>query len=178
MASSKNDPPSEFDVQRYSKRANRILGRTTRLRARRRYKIKKRMALKKTPAQRKVEANARATRRKEEEDAVKEARLEVLATAQRLRERFQTHTTDYYYQTILQQSKVKQKPRGINKWNAYLYMEFKRINGGMASYNHCERVLTRRVPHRLRRRLRQGEAQGPCPGAQDQVERDDEGRAN
>lgn len=73
----------------------------------------------------------RKQRKKDLNDALTEARRRIWDEARKLREQFGTHTEQYYYEQLLQTSRLAKSTRKVNRWNAYLHQEVKRINEGM-----------------------------------------------
>ncbi|GBE87427.1 hypothetical protein SCP_1101030 [Sparassis crispa] len=61
--------------------------------------------------------------------ALREAREVVLTEAERLHERFGSHSVDYYFKAIMQRSCLSSK-RAVSHWNAFLSKETKLYNDG------------------------------------------------
>ncbi|GBE88966.1 hypothetical protein SCP_1403740 [Sparassis crispa] len=62
--------------------------------------------------------------------ALQEARDEISKQAERLRDVFGSHTTEYYYKEIMQATRLMWKKRKANRWNVYLRKEVQRKNEG------------------------------------------------
>lgn len=131
MARSKYALAPEHGIQRYATRRNRLRALKTQKRARLNHTVKKKkQGIKKTPAQRQAEAVARKTRVKAQKDAILAVTELVWEKAQELSVEFGNHTPEWFYQTIMQHSKSNKTPRDINRWNAFVSMEFEALNGG------------------------------------------------
>lgn len=63
--------------------------------------------------------------------ALKEAREVVQHQAEMLYEKFGKHSVEYYYQEIMQKSRLVTQKRSINRWNAFLSGKLKEHNEGM-----------------------------------------------
>lgn len=62
--------------------------------------------------------------------ALQAARNIVFQEAEKLHAQFSGHSVQYYYEEIMQHSRIAQSSRGINRWNAFCRQEVKRINDG------------------------------------------------
>jgi hypothetical protein len=83
-----------------------------------------------TPAEKKLLAAKRARRKKEYQEALTEARSTIMEQAARLHERFGGHSTEWYFEEIIQRGRLAKGAREPTRWNAYLRSETKKINDG------------------------------------------------
>ncbi|KAF8896627.1 hypothetical protein BD779DRAFT_1668380 [Infundibulicybe gibba] len=81
----------------------------------------------------------RQARNQEYNEALQEAREMLLKKAEELQERFGKHTVQWYFEDIVQHSRIVKLTRRPNKWNAYLRSEVKRINDGVNDGN-CKKA--------------------------------------
>lgn len=88
----------------------------------------KKVRVSKTLAEKRLEKEKRAQRRKNFTLALEEAQEVVRDEAKKLRETFGTHSVDYYHCAILQTQTRMKGSRGVSVWNAYLSQEVKRLN--------------------------------------------------
>ena len=72
----------------------------------------------------------RKQRKKDLNEALAEARARIWDEAKHLRERFGAHTEQYYYEQLLQTGRLMKTTRKVNRWNAFLHAEVKRMNEG------------------------------------------------
>lgn len=77
---------------------------------------------------------ARALRNQAFKTALEHARQKVWALAQSLREDFRSHSSEYYYQLLMQSSRLRSNKRKVSRWNAFLSQEIRRINAGMCAF--------------------------------------------
>ena len=91
----------------------------------------KRIALRKTPAEKAAQAAKRQAHRVSYREALTSARSVVMDQAIQLRERFGMHTVEWYFEEIMQQSRMGKVKRAPSRWNAFLRKEVQRINNGM-----------------------------------------------
>jgi hypothetical protein len=91
---------------------------------------RKRAYLKKTPLEKANVAAKRLERKVSYGAALQEARGVLIQQATLLREKFDTHSMEWYFEDILQRSHLGKGHRKINRWNIYLRAEVKRINDG------------------------------------------------
>ncbi|KAH7904201.1 hypothetical protein BJ138DRAFT_1239951 [Hygrophoropsis aurantiaca] len=85
-------------------------------------------ALKRTPAENKVLKDKREAHRTEYQEALADAQAVITQEAVKLRERFGSHSIEYYFEAIIQSSRIKKTKRSENRWNAFVRAETKRIN--------------------------------------------------
>lgn len=85
---------------------------------------------KKTPAEKKAIREKNHARRTEYAAALAAAQAVVRAEAQLLRDKFGAHSLQWYMEAILQQPRITKGTRKVNRWNAFLQSEVKRINSG------------------------------------------------
>lgn len=62
--------------------------------------------------------------------ALESAQQAVWDLAVDLSQRFGRHAPKYYFELLMQQSRVAKGKRRVNRWNAYIYENTKRINAG------------------------------------------------
>jgi hypothetical protein len=48
-----------------------------------------------------------------------------------LHEEFGAHSVEWYYEEIMQRSRLGKKTRRVNRWNAFLKKELAEMNAGM-----------------------------------------------
>jgi len=72
----------------------------------------------------------RQTRNKELNTAIEAARIHISDDARNLRENFGGHSEQYYFEQIIQTSRIQKSQRKVNRFNAYAREETKRINEG------------------------------------------------
>ncbi|KAL6300789.1 hypothetical protein BKA93DRAFT_739817 [Sparassis latifolia] len=72
--------------------------------------------------------------------ALQEARDEISKQAERLRDVFGSHTTEYYYKEIMQATRLVSKKRKANCWNTYLCKEVQRKNEGKLNQRYSPGV--------------------------------------
>ncbi|OJT07132.1 hypothetical protein TRAPUB_2013 [Trametes pubescens] len=88
----------------------------------------KTIVIKKTPAERKVLAASRTSRREKLATALSAARAAVTEEARKLQEEFGTHDEKYFEHQILQQARVTGTKRKVNIWNAFIHAELEEWN--------------------------------------------------
>jgi hypothetical protein len=64
--------------------------------------------------------------------ALTEAQDVLMEAAVKMHETLGCHTVDYYYEAIIQTSRMTKHWRACNPWNAYLRAEVKKYNEGMS----------------------------------------------
>lgn len=99
-------------------------------RSRRSWRTPARKYPKKTPAEKKAIREKNHARRTEYAAALAAAQAVVRAEAQLLRDKFGAHSLQWYMEAILQQPRITKGTRKVNRWNAFLQSEVKRINSG------------------------------------------------
>jgi hypothetical protein len=57
--------------------------------------------------------------------------------AVKLRVEFGTHSVEYYFEAIMQHSRLQSKKKTSNHWNAFLCAEVKKHNNSMSSKLDC-----------------------------------------
>ena len=119
--------PSSTATQYTTKKAAQIKTYRVRLPWRHRTKPK----FKQTYTEKKVLAEQRALWRSAYDKALAEACDVMWDQAIKIQKWFGGHSTEYYFQEIMQGSWLKKGKREINDWNVYCCQEIKRINDGM-----------------------------------------------
>ncbi|EIW83899.1 hypothetical protein CONPUDRAFT_150947 [Coniophora puteana RWD-64-598 SS2] len=105
-----------------------ILSKGTRKPTRRRFAAPK---IPKTPAEKAVTKTKRSARNKAFKEALKEAQEMVLQKATSMRERFGDHTVDWYFEYILQQTRMEQSKRQPTSWNAFVRCTTRKLNDAL-----------------------------------------------
>jgi hypothetical protein len=95
----------------------------------------KRTYLRKTPAEKAALAAKRLGHRQSYQTALAKARAVVMDEAIKLKEQFGAHSVDWYFEAIMQQSRISKTKRAPSRWNAYLRQEVKAANNGMQIYS-------------------------------------------
>lgn len=90
--------------------------------------------IKLTPEEKAERKAARDQKKISLNDALDEARDGVWELVEGLHAAFPSHTTEYFFQLLMQQPKT-QKKRTISDWNAFLSMEMAKHNDGMHIYS-------------------------------------------
>lgn len=83
-----------------------------------------------TDAEKAEARKKRVESRRDLSSALESARRAVWDLAVDLSHRFGCHAPKYYFELLMQQSRVTKGKRRVNRWNAYIYENTKRINGG------------------------------------------------
>jgi len=113
-------------AQRY-KSATRKLMTTI---VRRKWRTVNKPAVRHTPLEKANIRARRQTRNKDVNAAIEEARMHISDDARNLREKFGQHSEQYYFERIIQASRVSKSQRKVNRFNAYAREEIKCINEG------------------------------------------------
>jgi hypothetical protein len=91
----------------------------------------KHRTFKQSPAEKAALAEKWSSRKLAYCEALTEAAETIYNEAVKLREKFGTHSIQYYMGELMQQSRLDKKKRNINSWNVFLRNEVKRINEGV-----------------------------------------------
>lgn len=84
-----------------------------------------------TQAEKEANAAERMKTRDNFRRLLNEARAQIWEIADNLQKETGCHSTLYFFQLLMQNSKKASKSRNVSLWNAYLHMRLKEINGGM-----------------------------------------------
>lgn len=91
---------------------------------------KKRKKHQLTPAEKAQRAESRRVHQRDYKSALSNARATLMAEAVKLREQFGGHSVDYYYEEIIQRSRLDRSKRKVTRWNVYLRQEVCHLNDG------------------------------------------------
>ena len=96
-----------------------------------RHRKSKRAGVKLTDTERREKKDRRERKREEREDALTAARETMYKYAEAMSEQFsRDHSAEFYYRLIMQQPKLKIKPKKISKWNVFVHKGMKELNEG------------------------------------------------
>ncbi|KAI0667164.1 hypothetical protein C8Q78DRAFT_994228 [Trametes maxima] len=102
-----------------------------------------------TPSQK---AQLKAERQQRNENvnmALEDARAMVWTAAKKMHADFQTHSAEYYYQLIMQTSRLNTQRRRASRWNAYLRKEMQRVNTALPEGEDHKRVSDKEVTNSI-----------------------------
>ncbi|KAJ2973987.1 hypothetical protein NUW54_g11965 [Trametes sanguinea] len=117
----------------------RLLHKTSRTRGPGRFRSKKKGRVL-TPLQKAQLRLEREERKIALNQAVEDARNAVWEAAKQMHEKFQTHTSEYFYRLVLQSSRVASGKRRTSRWNAFVSKEMRRRNAELSEGNERNRV--------------------------------------
>ncbi|CAA7264088.1 unnamed protein product [Cyclocybe aegerita] len=89
------------------------------------YSTCKRTVIKRTDTERAVAKARKQEERLQLKDALKATKKLLMQEAIRMRERFGGHSVSYYYEKIMQTSRINRGCRAVSLWNAFLAVEMK-----------------------------------------------------
>lgn len=89
-----------------------------------------RVVYKRSTADKKCLTEKRAQHRETYNEALEATSAAMQDQAESLKEKFGGHDVEYYMGEIMQRSRLSKGTRTVNKWNAYLCSEVRRINDG------------------------------------------------
>lgn len=118
---------SDNALSRYASRMRKIS--TTKTRSSWRHRAAQRY--KKTPTEKALLKAKRKQHRTEYTEALAAARNVVMEQATLLREKFGRHLVNYYFEEIMQRSRIRKGTRKANKWNTFVKKQVELHNAGM-----------------------------------------------
>lgn len=96
--------------------------------ARKPYRIRNKVTITKTPAEKEVLAEHRAERHEKMVDALAAARDTVSEEARKMQAEFGGHDEKYFQHQILQNSRLSITQRKTNRFNAFMKYELEKVN--------------------------------------------------
>ena len=121
-----NKKRSPDNAQRYKSNTRKLLTTISR----RRWRTLNKSTYRRTALEKANLKAKRQTRNKELNAAIEEARIHISDDARNLREKFGGHSEQYYFEQIIQASRIQKSQRKVNRFNAYAREETKQINEG------------------------------------------------
>jgi hypothetical protein len=120
---------SPSDLKRYAKEMRKL----SMQRVRKPWRRSSRPRVKRSAAEKSAARKRRKEFHTEYSAALAAARDIIWEQAIQLREKFGRHSVDYYYETIMQQSRKTVNKCSATRWNAFVRQEVKRANDGKSA---------------------------------------------
>lgn len=123
-------PTDSWSLQRYASARRKL---TTALKRQPWRHRAKRRALRRTSTEKQALKAKRREKKEAYSKALEEARAAMWEQAALMRERFGSHTLEYYVREIMQDARLNKTRRAPSRWNAFLSLEVQRLNQGQCS---------------------------------------------